>query len=496
MTLFLEDPDRWNKVYEDASAKQQYDLLIEAIEQLPTNLDEGDQEDFLDLLIDFQSELRVNNLLDLAFNLINKLKQFQPQIFQAEFSFFDSLLYPYHLFHHELEPLKEPIERLIAYPFADEGHLFLTLDYLKYYNATDLAVECSRSIYDSARELEEFEDLDISELAVIVLDNLMEQAHQQLVQGETVDWRKFQTDITPYIFSDLQEWMEDVRCDLATEIEGDSEFFAEFKRDFLTVIRRLFCAFAQYMAEHKQVSFIASRGIWEELLQFLDRPGVSHKRLSHPDKYFSMTLKSLAAFISQKMNLLSLNYLRGAALAWGLPYVYDFLLSKQIISAKTHQQAIEAATAVKQEIIKGFSNSLWEYDFVHRWLPPDSIAEETFITETQQFVDSIQQVTPLSEEMGIYKALEKRINEYANQVGISLKELEDADDLDDSADQEHMMEDLKRIRNIMYEDRKSYQDDFESIKRHKPQKSPLQIAAGLEEKKSKSTSKKKKRGFG
>ena len=250
------------------------------------------------------------------------------------------------------------------------------------------------------------------------------------------------------------------------------------------------------MAEHKQVSFIASRGIWEELLEFLDRPGSSRKRLSHPDKYFSIPLKSLETFISQKMNFLSLNYLRGASLAWGLPYVYDFLRSKQIISTRTHQQALEAATMVKQEIIKGFSNSLWEYDFVHHWLPPDSVSEETFTAETQQFADSIQQVNPLSEEVGIYKALETRINEYANQVGISLKDLEDADDSDDLVDHEHIREDLNHIRNVMYGDRKSYQDDFESAKHHKPQKSPLQIAASLEKKKSKSTSKKKQKGFG
>ena len=498
MTLFLEDPDRWNEVYEDASAKQQYDLLIEAIEQLPiNNLDEEDKESLLDLLIDFQGELRVNNLLALAFNLVSKLKQFQPQIFQAEFSFFDSLLYPYHLFHHELEPLKEPIERLIANPFADEAHLFLTLDYLKYYNATDLAVECSRSIYDAAKESEDFEELDISELAVIVIDNLAEQAHKQLVQGETVDWLQFQSNITPYIYSDPQEWTADVRRDLTTEIEGNSEFFAEFKHDLLKVLRQLFSAFACYMAEHKQISFIASRGIWDELLELLDRQGVSRKKRSHPDKYFSITLKSLANFISQKMSLLSLDYLRGAALAWGLPYVYDFLLSKQIISTGTHQQAIEAATAVKQEILKGFSTSLWEYDFVHRWLPPDSVSEETFTAETQQFADSIQQVTPLSEEVGIYKAFETRINEYAHQVGISLKDLEDAYESDDSGDHEHMMEDLKHIRNVMYEDRKSYEEEeFGAAKRHKPQKSPLQIAASLEEKKSKKADKKKRKGFG
>ena len=44
--------------------------------------------------------------------------------------------------------------------------------------------------------------------------------------------------------------------------------------------------------------------------------------------------------------------------------------------------------------------SLWKYDFVHRWQPPDSISAGDFAAEAEIFAASINNVKPLSEEPG------------------------------------------------------------------------------------------------
>lgn len=45
---------------------------------------------------------------------------------------------------------------------------------------------------------------------------------------------------------------------------------------------------------------------------------------------------------------------------------------------------------IKVEIIKGYANSLWEYDFVHTWGKPDSISDEEFNAEKELFDDSFK----------------------------------------------------------------------------------------------------------
>ena len=52
----------------------------------------------------------------------------------------------------------------------------------------------------------------------------------------------------------------------------------------------------------------------------------------------------------------------------------------------------------KPQIIKGFDQSLWQYDFVHRWPRPDCVSEEEFTAEVDHFRASITQSTPLSDE--------------------------------------------------------------------------------------------------
>jgi hypothetical protein len=86
------------------------------------------------------------------------------------------------------------------------------------------------------------------------------------------------------------------------------------------------------------------------------------------------------------------------AVLWGIPYVYDFLLSKEIILPSVHKEVIKHVASLKPDARKAFRNNLWEYDFVHRWTPPDSVSEKDFSAESEQFKTTIKNVTPLSEK--------------------------------------------------------------------------------------------------
>lgn len=66
------------------------------------------------------------------------------------------------------------------------------------------------------------------------------------------------------------------------------------------------------------------------------------------------------------------------------------LYKHEYISDKVYDNALELIDGIKVELIDGYANSLWEYDFVHTWENPDSISEEEFTVEKDQFDNSFK----------------------------------------------------------------------------------------------------------
>jgi hypothetical protein len=62
------------------------------------------------------------------------------------------------------------------------------------------------------------------------------------------------------------------------------------------------------------------------------------------------------------------------------------------------QAAIAATNALKPQLIEGFEQRLWQYNFVHRWQRPHCISKAEFLAEAELFAASLQQSEPLSDE--------------------------------------------------------------------------------------------------
>jgi len=133
----------------------------------------------------------------------------------------------------------------------------------------------------------------------------------------------------------------EVEHDLTTEVEGNSDFFRQFNDDRGSALRQLLLDFCRDMATHHQISFIGSRAIWESILDFLESRELPKKQLAHPDRYFAIAQPALDRYVAQQIGgLLSSRQATGFAILWGIPYLYEFLQSRQIITEQTSQQAI------------------------------------------------------------------------------------------------------------------------------------------------------------
>jgi hypothetical protein len=491
MAATVIDPEQWYADYEAASARQQHQMLLDILTQ-PLSPELIEELDLGMLLVMMRDVLVNHNQLDQASELIHTLKTQQPALHQEEFAFLDNFLVEYYLYHNQLEQVRSALQLFMSSPAEDVDQTLSILDYLKFYDAADLAIELSRAAYAPVQASPNVVLGTETEFGRVVLHGQIQQAYQQLQQGQNVDWEAFLAEAVQYGEDKKQKWVTELQQHLTTEVAETPEFLARFKRDREEALRALSIAFSQYMLEQKQMSFVCSQAIWQAISEFLENREIPRKKLTQPDVYFSFTQDELDKYLTQKIGgLLSLEQSIGIATLWGIPYAYDLLQEKQLISDQTYEQAIDNTNALKTILIDDYPQ-LWKFDFVHRWTVPDCISQETFAAESKRFAATLEPMTPLSDEPGEGVTHQTFIDELKQQIPPDLLAAFEELQLDENGaflEDEDEDEDEAPIR--------SSWSNPPLMKPEKPRKSALQLAAELPESNKKgagkSTGKRKKK---
>ncbi|WP_416669945.1 hypothetical protein [Egbenema bharatensis] len=484
MTLSVANPEQWNTEYDAASVKQQYDMLLDALSQ-PLTPDLIEDLDLGLLLAMMRDELVHKNQLEKAVALLHVLHQQQPEFHQAEFPFLDSLLIEYFLYKNDLEQVREGLGQFLLNPVEDIDQTLMTLDYLKLYDARDLAIELCQAAYEPVKDSPMVIRGTEMEFSNVLLYDRMQRAYEQLQQDESVDWDAFLEETVRYGFPKKPKWIAEIQQSLTTEVEKNPAFLAQFKRDRAAALRTLSIGFYQYMAKQKQMSFVCSYAIWKSVVNFLDNRQIPNKKLSQPELYFAFEQDDLDYTVHQMIGgLLSMTQAIGFGLLWGMSYVYDFLLAKQMISDQVHQQAMTGIHDLKSAIVEDYPK-LWRFDFVHRWQPPDSVSAEEFAAEASRFAASLEPVEPLSDEPGGGLTEQSFIDSLKRHmppdVQEALAQLMAKEDNFAEADEEEYVPPIVRFQEPDY--------DYEPPK--KP-KSALKLASELPDKTPKSSKRKKR----
>ncbi|KAF3890670.1 MULTISPECIES: hypothetical protein [Nostocales] len=403
MSLILTNTQQWCKNYEAASAKDKHLLMVEALENAipPRAIEECDLGM---LLVELVDEIDSNNLISDALALIEKVQHQQPDLYAREFQYLDSLRVKYYLFSKQPELLRSCLAQFKNDPVSGIDRMMSSvIEYLRFYGATREIVDLCKSTYQPIKNSREVLPGTEDELAGVILIDLMETVYRELQQGGAVDWDAFGDAAKQYVTEEPQLWIAEVRRNLTKEIEINQQFFTDFKSEQKRDdnLRALSLAFSIYMAAQKQVSFITSQRIWGSVFEFLSARELPRNELGYPDRFFTFSEETLDKHIAQLIGgLLSDGQVEAAAVLWGIPYVYDFLLNKQVIGQAIHQEVIAVTSVLKPKMIEVFERYLWQLDFVHRWLPPDSVVEADFTAEAALFASSIEKVTPLATEPG------------------------------------------------------------------------------------------------
>jgi hypothetical protein len=400
MTSFVNDPEQWYEAYEPASKKQRYEIVLETIQQpLPLKLVE--EADLGMCLVETKSDLEANNLIPELLEFIETLQTQQPEFYRKEFFYYDDFLVTYYLFQNAPEKVAESCVRFIEEPISSIDEFLTILEKLRYYGYTELAEQISRKCYKRVAKAPSLLRGTEWDFANIIFDNLVQQTYLRLQREEEVNWQAFHQDALKYGFDNEQEWVDELRDALTTGVASGGQFVEAFKTSHAVrenLLNGLNWEFCCYMLNRKQMDFMCSEKLWNNLLVFWCERDDAVAQSPSSDVFFYISEPVLDEYLAQMAGgFMSSRQSTSIAILWSIPYVYDFLLFKEIISPSLHDEVLQHVAALKPEAVRAFQNHLWEYDFVHRWARPDSVPEAAFTAEAEMFAASINNVKPLRE---------------------------------------------------------------------------------------------------
>ncbi|NJM48380.1 MAG: hypothetical protein HC860_21200 [Alkalinema sp. RU_4_3] len=340
MNLFSTDFDAWYDEYEALSPRQQHEQIKQVLSQ-PIDLAYAEEVDLGMTVIELQDTLLNHNHVSDAIEIISLLQQHQPEFYQQEFQYFDGFLVLYHLFHNDIPKVTESLKRFQLRAVQGLEHLLEVLEDLQFYGSIEPLVEICRSAYQPIASSSKFFGSPELEFSHIVLIDSLQKIYDRLKIGETFDWSTLGPQIEPYGYDYAGTMQTELEEYLTCEIEADPTLLTKFEAARQITLRGLLLVFCRYMYDQHQMSFVSAQIIWTLIIDFLEQRELSAKQSATPDAYFRIAKDELDHYLGRKLSsFLSMRESRCFAILWGIPVLYEFLLSAKIINASTHDSAI------------------------------------------------------------------------------------------------------------------------------------------------------------
>ena len=397
MGLSFTDADQWYEAHESAPLKRRYEILIETLDQTLSE-DFIEESGLLTCLLEMLDELDSRNLIEQLLFFIGAIQTKKPDLYREEYLYLDSFLVKYYLYRDDREKVAESLVRFMEDPVHGIDYMLPLLDYLQFYGYTDIAVKLCKKTYLRVRKSPKLMPGSEHDLGYLIFVDIIGTAYQHIRSGAAVDWEALVREAEKYGYGGGQENAADINGHLAGELEGGAAFAASFRADKEESIHALTWEFLKHMLEQKGMPFICSNHIINGVLEFLVER-VGRKSMS-PSSYFAFSRSEFDSYLAQTLGgFMSMQQAMGIGTLWGSVYLYDFLLSKEIVTDSMHRDIMETVDVLKKDVIKAFGTSLWKYDFVHRWTPPDSVSDDDFAAESELFSKTTETQEPLGDEL-------------------------------------------------------------------------------------------------
>ncbi|MEL7070081.1 MAG: hypothetical protein AAGN15_15695 [Cyanobacteria bacterium J06581_3] len=496
---FVDNFDEWYEAFLEASPLAKYEAVRDLVaEPIPFEL--AVDFELGDILLDVLGLLEANNQVKAIIELTESLKRHQPDLFEKEFHYLDSM-------NTELAALSEvqgnPFEQMPTldleewlalygrYPVESVDMLRSVLDTLCCYDLRSHALTLCKAAYEPIKNAPSLIGNAETECAVLFSVDLLERFYHQLKQGERVSWKDWQTQVKTYDMEVPDAHIQKIASGLSgeplsapnaeeavTRKKSAKKQRTATKDTWHDFLLQLSYRFYVHMAEHHQLSFVCSQSIWRPIIvMFMEgelHPGICKDAAT----FFSLADARLDRLLTEARDaFFELNRYPEAIALWGLPHFYDMLKSIGIIETPLHKVAMETIERRQAVFLDAFGEYRWVLSFVHGWGKPFGISAEAFETQKEAFVRSLASSTPLSETPGDPTDFAPVLEEL--KEALFLLDDEDTDVFSDLFEEEPAISTPSPVGGA----------------KQKKKKSPLQEAKALSSPKKK-TKKKKGKGFG
>lgn len=377
----LADPDKWYRVYEELPEGERYGWIMETLDRTPSP-DFFEHVSFAECIFELADRKEPAKYVA----LIRKLRD-HPDFYKKEFQFFEHELAAYYLSLDEVEKAAESLRYYMENPVQGIDQLIQLVQLLVYYGKTDLAVECARQTYEEIEASPELIGGAGAPFAEIMFMWHFQQAYTRLKNGQEADWPTLQEELKRYNFvTDGEVFARN--CDRVSRPESEirlSDYPIGSENSTGLFDSDNMWKFVKYMLDRKQLDFPQSEMIWSGAFEFLrQRKGRKRPDLAW-ENWFAFSERELEAWLAKMVGgFLSTQQAEAFALLWGIPYVYDFLLDRGVISEKLHMGALRQVARLKTKMRNAYKDELWKYAFVDRWPALDHVDRELMQPEVYE----------------------------------------------------------------------------------------------------------------
>lgn len=416
--------DDWYDKFRGSSQKEQYNMLLRVLKekkiQKPAEIDVVS-----DCLLKVLGNLDYGNLIEEHLELIELVKQKQETLDKENFMYFNDFLVDYYLFQKQDDLAKEALIMFEQYPVENCDCLISLLTKLQLYQKREIVLKLAKNVFHKILKSDDLVMETDYPFGRVLFREYLQVAYENILKGSKVDWNEFKVDLQKYEFFQCLHTEKEVdfikECltnDLPKTVEKKLELQKEKYSRYIYMIGFYFM---KHMHTTQKMSFICSSTIWDEFIVFV----VEHKpessvKSKNADLFFCFSAKELKQYVWKLLGrIFSRKQPEAFGLLWGIPYIYDFLLTQEIISESLFKKGMKIISELKLDAQKVVRPNLWVYAFWTDWSSPSYLSMEEFKQEKAIFENSINNKTPLSEE---------------------IPEIDDFEDLEDELEEESLVQ--------------------------------------------------------
>ncbi len=346
-----------------------------------------EEYDIVNILFDIESALVKLKDYDKLIDLINLLEEKQQPLYEKSMRYFRGTLIEYYCFKKNKEALSTLVDEYINDPLEDIDLLFRATRFLIFYGHSDLVEKLNRSIYRTVKDSPEVLGGGM-EIARAVLHIELQKYYEKYLETKELNLTPLVEGLKKIDF--FVEHGKEFRSILEVSLTYDytsnlKELKTTFEQDRNDFLHHLGFYFKRYMYD-RGIPFLISSEVWIMVLDYLMEHNDRQKK--NPIRFFAINHRTFEKYLANQGGFImdySVNVFAGL---WGSCFVYDFLFSVELINKLKYQHFKRFYKEHTRTFLRNDNQNLWRYTFVYNWGKPDSLLEEVWEKQKQQFKDT------------------------------------------------------------------------------------------------------------